>query len=104
MHSSSDGPRRPTSSERTSRSPRTEVIAVIHACITTQLAKGSGHEVAADTPLIQNGYLTSLEAVELVMFLGEKFGIEIDPEEVNEHNFRSISSIATLVEQKLEAE
>ena len=49
MHSSSDGPRRPTSSERTSRSPRTEVIAVIHACITTQLAKGSGHEVAADT-------------------------------------------------------
>ena len=38
------------------------------------------------------------------MFLGEKFGIEIDPEEVNEHNFRSISSIATLVEQKLEAE
>ena len=80
------------------------MIAVIHACITTQLAKGSGHEVAADTPLIQNGYLTSLEAVELVMFLGEKFGIEIDPEEVNEHNFRSISSIATLVERKLEAE
>ncbi len=54
-----------------------------------------------DTPLIEEGYLTSLQAVELVMFLEQRFGIQIDPEEVNEDEFRSLDTIAGLVERKL---
>ncbi len=54
-----------------------------------------------DTPLIEDGYVTSLQAVELVMFLEEQFGIQIDPEEVNEEEFRSLNTIAGLVQRKL---
>lgn len=54
-----------------------------------------------DTPLIEEGYLTSLQAVELVMFLEQRFGIQIDPEEVNEDEFRSLDTIAGLVQRKL---
>lgn len=54
-----------------------------------------------DTPLIEEGYLTSLQAVELVMFLEQRFGIQIDPEEVNEDEFHSLDTITGLVQRKL---
>ena len=59
-----------------------------------------GREVADDEPLIENGVLTSLQTVELVMFLEERFGIVIEDEEFDEENFGSVDAIATLVESK----
>jgi methoxymalonate biosynthesis acyl carrier protein len=56
-----------------------------------------------DTPLIERGHLTSLQTVQLVMFIGEQFGVEIEPEEVNEEEFRSLKTIAALVKRKLAA-
>ena len=53
-----------------------------------------------DTPLIEDGYLTSLQTVELVMFLEEHFQIQIEPEDVNEEEFQSLKTIASLVESK----
>ena len=52
------------------------------------------------TPLIEDGYLTSLQAVELVMFLEEQFNVEIDPEELNEEEFYSLDTIADLIQRK----
>ena len=54
-----------------------------------------------DTDLIGDGVLTSLQTVELVTYLDERFGVEIDDEEFVEENFRSIDTIARLVEAKL---
>ena len=59
-----------------------------------------GREVADDEPLIENGVLTSLQTVELVMFLEERFGIVIEDEEVDEENFGSIEAISELVASK----
>ena len=59
-----------------------------------------GREVADDEPLIENGVLTSLQTVELVMFLEERFGIVIEDEEFDEENFGSVDAIASLVESK----
>src|SRR5215207_5899679 len=56
-----------------------------------------GREVADDEPLIENGVLTSLQTVELVMFLEERFGIVIEDEEFDEENFGSIEAISDLV-------
>jgi methoxymalonate biosynthesis acyl carrier protein len=56
-----------------------------------------GRTVSEDYPLIDNGVLTSLHAVELVMFLENEFGVTIDDEEVVETNFGSIRAIAELV-------
>ena len=58
------------------------------------------HEVPEDYPLIENGVLTSLQTVELVMFMEDRFGIMVEDEELNEENFGSIRNIAGLVASK----
>jgi len=59
-----------------------------------------GREVAPDEPLIENGVLTSLQTVELVTFLEERFDIVVEDEEFDEENFGSVEAIATLVASK----
>lgn len=57
-------------------------------------------EVPDDYPLIDNGVLTSLQTVEMVMFMEDRFGVVIEDEELNEENFGSIKAIAGLVASK----
>ena len=59
-----------------------------------------GREVPPDEPLIENGVLTSLQTVELVTFLEERFDIIVEDEEFDEENFGSIEAIAGLVANK----
>lgn len=57
-------------------------------------------EVADDYPLIENGVLTSLQTVELVGFLEDRFDILVDEDELDEENFGSVQAIAGLVANK----
>lgn len=50
--------------------------------------------------LLENGVLTSMQTVELVLFLEERFGISVSEEEFVEENFASIARIAHFVEEK----
>ena len=59
-----------------------------------------GREVSDDEALIDNGVLTSLQTVELVAFLEERFGIIVEDEEFDEENFGSVEAIAGLVAGK----
>ncbi|MDP8947675.1 MAG: acyl carrier protein [Actinomycetota bacterium] len=59
-----------------------------------------GREVPPDEPLIENGVLTSLQTVELVTFLEERFDIMVEDEEFDEENFGSVEAIASLVASK----
>ena len=59
-----------------------------------------GREVPPEEPLIENGVLTSLQTVELVTFLEEKFDIIVEDEEFDEENFGSVEAIASLVASK----
>ncbi|HLM78497.1 MAG TPA: acyl carrier protein [Rubrobacteraceae bacterium] len=59
-------------------------------------------EIPEDELLIEKGYLTSLQTVELVMFLEDRFGINVEDEEFSEENFGTIRAIAELVESKTE--
>lgn len=56
--------------------------------------------VADDELLIENGVLTSLQTVELVMFMEDRFGIIVEDDELDEETFATVQSIATLVENK----
>ena len=56
--------------------------------------------VADDELLIENGVLTSLQTVELVMFMEDKFGIVVEDDELDEETFATVQSIAALVESK----
>ena len=57
-------------------------------------------EVPPDEPLIDNGVLTSLQTVELVTFLEERFDIIVEDDEFDEENFGSVEAIASLVANK----
>ncbi len=57
-------------------------------------------ELSDDYELIDNGVLTSLQTVELVMFMEQEFGITVEDDELNEENFATVNSIAELVASK----
>ena len=78
-----------------------EVKTLIKGHILNEIIQNSDLQIGDDTPLIDEGYLTSLQAVELVMFLEDQFKVEIDPIEVDEENFRDLTSITQLIEGKL---
>jgi methoxymalonate biosynthesis acyl carrier protein len=59
-----------------------------------------GREVPPDEPIIENGVLTSLQTVELVTFLEERFDMIVEDEEFDEENFGSVEAIAGLVASK----
>ena len=77
-----------------------DVISAVRDYITDELLQRNDLQIADDTALIEDGYLTSLQTVELIMFLEEQFDVEIDPTEVDEENFRTLNDIAALVERK----
>lgn len=56
--------------------------------------------VSNDELLIENGVLTSLQTVELVMFIEDRFGIVVEDDELDEETFATVESIASLVESK----
>ena len=77
-----------------------DVLATIREYIEKELLGEATTSLQPRTPLLDKGYLTSLQAVELVIFLEQRFSTTIDPEEVTEENFRDLSSIAALVASK----
>ena len=52
-----------------------------------------------DIDLIENEILDSLAFIELITALEEEFNIEIQPTQVNPDTWRSVKSIANLVEK-----
>jgi acyl carrier protein len=83
-------------------SSEAEIIAAVRTYMQKELLQ-SEVKLADDTPLIEGGHLTSLQTVQLVMFIEEQFRVEVDPEEVNEDEFRTLNTIALLVKRKLPA-
>jgi acyl carrier protein len=77
-----------------------EIIETTRQLILNEILR-SNIALDADALLIQSGYLTSLQAVELVELLSSTYGIEIEPEDVNEDEFNSLRTIAALVVRKL---
>jgi acyl carrier protein len=57
-------------------------------------------EVRNDEELVSTGLLTSLQTVELVLFLDEHFGIDITDDEFVEENFNTVEAISHLVMSK----
>lgn len=60
-------------------------------------AKGKASGLESDTDLFKGGYINSLFALEMVVYLEKAFKIRIANAEITEDNFRTISSIAAVV-------
>ena len=58
------------------------------------------HELSDDEDIFALGFINSLFAMQLVMFVEKEFGVAIDNEDLEIDNFRSINAIVDLVESK----
>ena len=54
-----------------------------------------------DTDLFKGGYVNSLFALEIVMFLEKEFKIKMKNKDITEKNFKTVNSIAATVEKYL---
>ena len=62
----------------------------------------SPSELGDQTPLIQGAILDSLATVQLVAFLEEQFGIEVQAHEASIDHLNTLDDIAALVQQKMD--
>ena len=53
-----------------------------------------------DTDLQETGVLDSFATLDLTSFLGETFGVQLDPADVNADTFRSVTTLTELIETK----
>jgi acyl carrier protein len=60
----------------------------------SQHSKAPDQALAYDTPLIESGHLDSAGVLELVFFLEELGGREIDVDDLNPESFADINSIS----------
>ncbi len=60
----------------------------------------SNHDLAVDDDIFALGFVSSLFALQLVLFVEAEFRIELDGEDLDLDNFRTIERIAALVQSK----
>ena len=60
-----------------------------------------GSDIADDTNLLEEEIIDSLGIFTLVSFVEDRFGVKVDPEEVNLENFETLTAIESLVQGKL---
>jgi acyl carrier protein len=57
-------------------------------------------DLREDDSLLRNGVITSLGVMELVDWIEETFGVQVEPDEITEQNFDTARSIARFVKAK----
>ena len=62
-------------------------------------AKGVSDNLDFETDLFKGGFIDSLFAFEVVVFLEETFGVHLDNEDITEENFRTITSMASMIDR-----
>lgn len=59
--------------------------------------------VKRDTKLIESGILDSLSILRLTIFLEEKMGVKVNPDDIVHENFETIDAICRFVQEKKSA-
>lgn len=68
--------------------------------IAAEFLDGRSDGLTNETPLVEDEIIDSLGIFLLLGFIKERFGFEVDPEDVTLDNFATVDSIAELVEDK----
>lgn len=77
-----------------------DVLARIRAFLEQHAPAAAGTVLDASTPLLGTGLLDSLAVVQLMVFLGTEFGIEVEDEDFTPENLGTIGSLAAFIERK----
>ncbi|HED10485.1 MAG TPA: acyl carrier protein [Caldithrix abyssi] len=62
--------------------------------------KDEFNDLDHDDSLLELGIIDSVKMMEMISFLEENFGIEVDDEELMPENFDSINAIVAFIESK----
>jgi acyl carrier protein len=71
-----------------------QILAFLESRFRASLA---GRRVDADTPLFSTGIVDSFGVLELIAFLEETFGVDIDPARYDLADFDAVAKVARLV-------
>ncbi|HLI69150.1 MAG TPA: acyl carrier protein [Ktedonobacteraceae bacterium] len=58
-------------------------------------------ELADDQDIFELGFINSLFAMQLVLFVEKEFGVHLEDGDLTIDNFRTITAISSLIEQKI---
>lgn len=79
-----------------------DVESAVTDYILTEFLPGAGRDELTDTtPLVTGGILNSLATLKLVMFLEERYKIELQSHETDADHMNTIADICSLVRSKL---
>ncbi len=67
-----------------------------------EAAISDSSKVTYDTQIFEAGLLDSMGLLFLIEFLNEDFNIKVNDDELNPENFKSINSIVTFINNKLQ--
>jgi acyl carrier protein len=59
-----------------------------------------GHELRDDEDIFALGFVNSLFAMQLVMFVEQEFGVAVENDDLEIENFNTVAAVAALVERK----
>jgi methoxymalonate biosynthesis acyl carrier protein len=62
------------------------------------------HQLNDDENIFDLGFVNSLFAMQLVMFLEKEFGIKVENNDLDRNNFQTINALANLVNRKSSGE
>jgi acyl carrier protein len=77
-----------------------DVMPTIRQFITDEFVRDSS-TIDEDTNLLEQEIIDSLGIFTLIAFMEDRFGVRVEPEEVNLENFETLGAISSLVERKL---
>ena len=78
----------------------TDIRQRIRKHIAEEFMDGRISDLSDDTPLVDEEIIDSLGIFLLLGIIKERFGIEIEPEDVTLENFATVNAITALVEDK----
>ena len=73
---------------------------VRHYIAQNLLFSDNGSELSDDASFLEEGIIDSTGVLELVLFVEDTFGIEVDDDEIVPDNFDSVVSLAAFIERK----
>ncbi|MCA9923454.1 MAG: acyl carrier protein [Anaerolineales bacterium] len=64
------------------------------------LFSDDGYAYAEDASFLEEGILDSVGMLELALFVGETFGLEVDRQDLKPENFDSVANLAAYVRRQ----
>lgn len=69
--------------------------------VNERILEGQGGDLNGETPLLDLGILDSFSLFQIIDFIAEEFGVRVELESVTAEQFRTLNTIARLVQAKV---